>query len=163
MSEDVFKFNARFNGGKIVQAKEMKLTVAGAENNSTDYLVQNVSIQYGRPIQTLRELSTPNMYYHTLPPAGTVSIGRIVGRTPITSILGASASGIWTAPSSLEGESNAAVASRVVQLKRIAGGSNSPTYTMEGCIVQALSAATDVNGNFVQESVTIIFGKMGVN
>lgn len=161
MSNDVYNFNAEYKSAKIVTARNMILTVGGQGTPSQgDYLVQNVTISYQQPINLIREISTGNAYYHALPPQGSMSIGRIVGKSPITAVLGAPGQGIWVAPNSTSNTGfNADEVGRIVVLQPLAG-QQGPKYSMFGCIVETFGASTDANGSLVQSNVTVRFGRL---
>lgn len=155
---DIYGFNAQHRGIGLVTARDMILRVSTADGTTLgdEYLVQNVSIQYNQPIQTIRELSTPNGYYHALPPQGVSSLSRIVGSRSIKTVLGSTGSGIWVAPN--ENEQNANTG-RTVTVSPVTGKSG-PTYVMQGCIIENYSLNMDANSSLLVESVQIRFGLM---
>ena len=154
MPNDIFKYNAEYSGAKVITASKMILTVNGPATSKKDYLVQNVTIQYSRPIQSIRELSSGNIYSLGLPPIGNLSVGRIVGETPITSVLGPPGEGIFTTPGN---SSSSDTDARLVTLSPV-GGAKGPTYKCYGCVVESYNVNTDANAQLVQEAVTIRFG-----
>jgi hypothetical protein len=158
MANDIYGFDAEYKGVGILTAKNMKLIVSGGGSTTDkvgEYLVQNVNVMYQQPVQILRELSSANAYYHTMPPQGSITIGRIVGKRPITALLGPAASGVWTCPK--QGETTDG---RLITLTTFK--TTGPKYTMYGCIVESFSSTTDANSSFVQENVSIRFGKMSI-
>ena len=156
-SKDIFGFDAEYRGVGLITAKDMVLKIEGRSTEGTqgDYLVQNVAISYQQPIQIIRELSTGNAYYHALPPQGTISFGRIVGKGPITKLLGPPGQGIWKAPQAGEGDEK-----REISLTRIGG--QQPAYRMYGCIAENFSGSTDANSSFVQENIVVRFGMLNI-
>lgn len=158
MADDLFGYDAQYKGIGLITAKNMILKVAGSSTRGTtgEYLVQNVAINYQQPIQIIREISTGNAYYHALPPQGSLSIARIVGRRSIALLLGPPGTGVWTVPGAGEdegGESRLAV----LESRQGQGGLS---YKMYGCITENFTANADANSSFVQESVVLRFGKM---
>jgi hypothetical protein len=117
-----------------------------------EYLVQNIAVNYSRPIQFIHEISSPDAYYQEHAPQGSLTISRIIGTKPITSILGSAAQGIWVASS--EGAHIATISP--------VGDAVGPTYKMYGCIVTNYNININANNPGIPETVTITFGALGV-
>ena len=160
MGNDLFGYDAKYQGIKIVRAKEMIFTVGTNKigkvgTKAGNYLVQNVQLTYQQSVQFLHELSTANAYYLTGPPMGSVSFDRIIGGSAITDFLGAAGQGVWTVP----GAGTSAIA--VAELQPITGAAG-PTYNMYGCIVLSFQISTDANQGLVPENVQMQFGSLEI-
>jgi hypothetical protein len=155
MARDLYGKNTQFGDTSILTADIMKMSVAGGGNIEQGFLVQNVTIQYNQPLNRIYEIGTNLVYFAPGRSIGTMQMGRIVGKEPITGIFGATGSGIWTT----KGIGQAA---RVILLSSIGttgGSADAPavTFKVNGAVIESYGFATDANGLLVQENVTIQF------
>ncbi len=157
-NKDVYGFNANYSGVELLSAKEMELVVSNSNTSGTSFLIQNVSLNYQQPIQTIRELGSADAYYIGQPPVGNLSIERIVGSEKITKLLGAFGSGLWTIPSS---GSSTSTNNRIVTIKPLKGMTGT-SYKMFGCIVTTFGNTMNANSSLVQDSIQIMFGSLEI-
>jgi len=164
---DIFGKSTQYKGTNLVTADEMVLTVgtSGGGGALTEYLVQNVVIQYNQPLNRLYEIGSPYVYFAPGRPMGTAQIGRIIGSQVITGILGAPGQGVWTTKVEAGGE-----AARTATFRRVAsttpgivhrsGTGINLNFRLTGFIIESWGVSTDANGMLVQENVSAQFASL---
>jgi hypothetical protein len=158
---NIFGTTQQYKPTRFVTADKLLLTVGGTDTPA-EFLLQNVNLQFNRPVAPLFEIGTSNTYFAPGRAMGQMSIQRVVGAKRITEVLGVVGEGIWT--TNID-EAAADASNRTVTLKEIPAetgstNQNPMTYKITGAIVEGYGASTDANGLLLQESVTIRFSDL---
>lgn len=74
----------------VLASNTFDLDEAIANRDIKEYLVQSFSYQYGMPSTVLREVGSSNQYVVNMPPQGSITLTKIVGVKPITTLLSVS-------------------------------------------------------------------------
>lgn len=147
---DIFGNNAVYGKTGIVHAENVKMSVSkGVQENLGTYLVQSITIRYGRPIQFIAEVGSGTSYGFSGSPQGTMSVTKFVGTKTLSDIFGTPGQGIWKVPSGANDTPSTIVI-------RDLGGNIK--YTLGGCVVTSISPSISATGGPVGESAEILFG-----
>lgn len=147
---DVYGKNQQYGATSFVTADTMILIVSGDAGDITEYLVQQVAIQYARPLNRIYEIGSSNTYFAPGRAAGTCQISRIVGEYLITTLLGGEGEGLWIPDGNVE--------DKVLRFFNFNEGmAASLAFKMTGAIIDNYGMVNDANGMLVQENVSIQF------
>ena len=149
---DIYGKNTKYGNNVLTTTNTMKL-IASNGGDMVEYLVQQVAIQYNQPLNRIYEIGSDFVYFAPGRAVGSCQIGRIIGETLITDLLGNAGEGMWKPGTDADdhtmiftdnGDGSFESISRV-------------HYKLTGCIVESYSVAGDANGMLMQENVTIQF------
>ena len=149
-----------YKATNIVTSDEMVLKMGSQQDARTEFLIQNVSIQYNQPITRLFEIGTSYVYFAPGRSLGSFQVGRIIGRYAVTEIFGQPGTGPWT--TDLRTGDAQSRTLTFVRRATIGPGVNANNtdqglnlnYILNGCVIESYSVATDANGLLVQENVS---------
>ena len=158
MINDIYGANIQQVTAGILRAKEMLMSVAGSDMMMVGALIQNVSAQYTRQIQTLREVGSANYYYSEQSPQGVLTFSRLVApNKKIFDLLPKKTTdNAWQAPQK-SGQRNPNITLKSTST------TNKLSYTFHNCLVTSFGASTNAESSYMQEQVTIMFAGFEIN
>jgi hypothetical protein len=152
---ELFNSNSNNVGLHTVKAKDMLLTVQGANTTASGNLIQTIVLSYTQPVQTLREIGSKNYYYFSFPTSGVLNIGQIIaGSKSLFDLFPNDGStNIWSVPK--HGGMNPSIEIASPDHPNI-------KYTLRQCIVSNLALNMNADGRFVQRNLVINFKNLTV-
>ena len=135
---DIFGSTSTQSTTTVIRADQMILSLGNGD--TINAMLQNITISYSRPMQTLREIGSKNYYYVSTPSQGQLSIARLVSESKkILDIIG----------------DNAWALNRGGVTATLTGGGL--TYTLHNCVVSSFVFSAPAEAKYVQEQVSITF------
>ena len=151
---DIFGRNPSPFAGAFA-ADASTLTIAG--QNMATHLIQQLSVNYTQPVNTLFEIGSNNRYYVVGRTTGQMQLGKIVGPTVVSAAFLATLGDVC------------AQGSRDLTLNlgnaacKGAGAGASVTLTAKACVATMVGYSMQAQDMLINEQVQLIFGELNRN
>lgn len=161
-NQDLYGKPQQWAAAGLQTSDKMHLRVANStvdDKGDLEFLVQNVAIQYNRPVNNIYEIGSNKVFFGPTRASGTFQIGRIVGERLITDLIGAAGTGMWNGEPS-DKKDTATSSSRTMCFVSTKEGTAKLNFKLTGCIIESYGIATDANGLLIQENVSGRFASL---